>query len=72
MEYSMSQEEIRTTIQTLPLAALSYDEKYPTEYQALKDYGLSPFYALRVLVDFQRGDSTAIMLVSLAKGATKP
>lgn len=68
----IDQQEIRITIQTLPLAALSYEEKYPTEYQALKDYGLSPFYALKVLVDFQRGDSTAIMLISLAKGATKP
>lgn len=49
---------------------LSYGEQYPYAYRALKKYGLSALYALRVLVDAKRGCPFSLSLLRLAKEGT--
>jgi hypothetical protein len=47
---------------------LSYGERYPRCYSSLKKWGLSPFMALRVLVDAKRGCPFSIDLILLTAG----
>lgn len=51
------------------ISGRSYEKAYPRIYKALKEFGFSPFYALRILVDaHRRNDKHVIIVIKIAAG----
>lgn len=48
---------------------MGYEDRYPRVYRSLKRYGFTAFYALRILVEAERGETHALIFCRLVRSA---
>lgn len=58
-------------MQTVRPCAKGLDATYSHIYSALKDYGYSAAYALRILIEAKRGETTAWWAIRMARRARR-